>query len=387
MAARFSKISIVLTGMILSTTSSAQKYFPAHWSVVSHIPPGAGQTTQPGLAGCISGIRDHVLIIAGGSNFPDRMPWDGGKKQYRKDLFALELHTDHTVSWIASASDTLPENIAYSACTSTPLGVMSAGGENEQGIMAGTFMLSWDATAQKIKRSTWPDLPAAVTNAAAAFADGRVYVAGGETKTGVSGKFYCLETDHPEKGWQQLPDLPAPTSHAVMLAHSEHQKTYIYIIGGRSKGPLGISDLYDHVYAYDVQREQWQQKASLPYALSAGTGICDDHRGIFLFGGDRGEVFHQVESLLAEIARETDPAKKAELTARKNALQQQHPGFSHEALRYSFRKNKWIKGPSLPFTIPVTTQASAEGDLICIPGGEIRAGVRTAQVITGKLER
>ncbi len=65
MKARYSKILIALTGMILSDPSYAQQHLPANWSVATHIPPGSGQTDQPGLAGCISGIYRNNLLIAG----------------------------------------------------------------------------------------------------------------------------------------------------------------------------------------------------------------------------------------------------------------------------------------------------------------------------------
>lgn len=386
MKARYSKILIALTGMILSDPSYAQQHLPANWSVATHIPPGSGQTDQPGLAGCISGIYRNNLLIAGGSNFPGLMPWEGGKKHYYKGIFALKFSEGHSPVWISAGPDSLTDNLAYSACTSTPAGVFSAGGENENGIVRSAFLLLTDSMTQAINRIQLPDLPVAVTNAAAACADHTVFVAGGETKDGVSKSFYCLNTDHPENGWQQLPDLPAPTSHAVMVVRMNRHQACVYLIGGRCKTASGISELYDQVYAYDVKSSVWTPKASLPYALCAGTGIADDRYGIFLFGGDRGTTFHQVESLLTEIGREPDPAKKQQLTEKKNELQLHHPGFSAGMLKYSFRKNKWRVCTTLPFTIPVTTHASYADGLICIPGGEIRAGVRTAQVITGTLK-
>jgi hypothetical protein len=55
----------------------------------------------------------------------------------------------------------------------------------------------------------------------------------------------------------------------------------------------------------------------LPYAISAGTGVVVGKNQCILFGGDKGETFHQVEILLAQIAQESDPEKKAKLIAQK----------------------------------------------------------------------
>jgi len=44
----------------------------------------------PGMAGIIAGTHGGVLIAAGGANFPDKMPWDGGKKIYYDEIFGLK---------------------------------------------------------------------------------------------------------------------------------------------------------------------------------------------------------------------------------------------------------------------------------------------------------
>src|SRR5688572_3878214 len=42
---------------------------------------------KPGMAGLISGAHNGVLIAAGGANFPERMPWEGGVKVYYDEIF------------------------------------------------------------------------------------------------------------------------------------------------------------------------------------------------------------------------------------------------------------------------------------------------------------
>ena len=43
-----------------------------------------------GFAWPINGISNDVLIVSGGANFPDKMPWEGGKKSYSKTIHVLE---------------------------------------------------------------------------------------------------------------------------------------------------------------------------------------------------------------------------------------------------------------------------------------------------------
>ena len=74
------------------------------WSELPELPPLPGKSKQPGLAGAFSGVHSDALIIAGGANFPDGLPWqkraDGSnpKKIYNREIYILQKNK----SWIIS---------------------------------------------------------------------------------------------------------------------------------------------------------------------------------------------------------------------------------------------------------------------------------------------
>jgi N-acetylneuraminic acid mutarotase len=103
-----------------------------------------------------------------------------------------------------------------------------------------------------------------------------------------------------------------------------------------------------------------------------------------VFSGDEGKTFHQTEVLLMQIAREKDPDKKQQLIAKKDILQRSHPGYNGNVLCYNTHTDKWKKIDSIPFPGQVTTTALKWDNEIVIPCGEIRAGVRTPEIILGK---
>ena len=43
-----------------------------------------------GVAGAFAGTSGGALLVMGGANFPDRMPWEGGTKLWYDTLFALD---------------------------------------------------------------------------------------------------------------------------------------------------------------------------------------------------------------------------------------------------------------------------------------------------------
>jgi N-acetylneuraminic acid mutarotase len=154
-----------------------------------------------------------------------------------------------------------------------------------------------------------------------------------------------------------------------------------YLIGGRKKNSGSTSDLYASVFQFDIARSEWKEKRPLPYALSAGTGAATGNRFIYLFGGDAGETFHKTEELIAAINKETDPVKKQTLNQQKIALQSAHPGFCRQVFLYDTRKDSWKEAGCIPFPAPVTTVAVKWGNKILIPCGEVRAGVRTGEIV------
>ena len=119
----------------------------------------------------------------------------------------------------------------------------------------------------------------------------------------------------------------------------------------------------------------------MPYALSAGTGVWWNKDQIVLLGGDRGIVFNQVEKLLVAIANENDAEKKQILINQKNQIQETHPGFSKEILLYAADTNQWKIVGSLNHEIPVTTTAFIWNSKLFIPSGEIKAGVRSPNIL------
>lgn len=369
--------------MFLLSKAVAQKPIALSWKLEGNLLSEDNQHMGLGVAGPVTGFTNNVLVIAGGANFPDSLPWKGGKKKYHDKVY-LFIKDARQLKAIPSSTQ-LPFPIAYTANCSTEKGIVYAGGENESGLSNKVFLLNWDGSKEALLISSLPNLPVLLTNASADCVGTMVYVAGGETTQGVSKKLYSLDLNNTDKGWQTMADLPRPVSHTVLLAVNKTGKDFLYIAGGRSKQANGISDIYSHLLKYDIASNNWTEEKPLPYAISAGTGAALNGKGIMVFGGDIGEVFHKVELLNAAIQKAVSEEEKKRITEKKNLLLSSHPGFSKEILFYDFSKDIWIRIGSIPFKTPVTTTAVKVKETIYIPSGEIRAGVRTPAILSVKL--
>jgi N-acetylneuraminic acid mutarotase len=119
--------------------------------------------------------------------------------------------------------------------------------------------------------------------------------------------------------------------------------------------------------------------------ISAATAITGGLHEILLIGGDKGDVFHQIETLNALIAKAATEDEKQRLLQQKLVLLNNHKGFSKDIYLFNTVKNSWQKVGELPFYGQVTTTAVKWNNEIFIPGGEIKPGIRTAAISMGKL--
>lgn len=377
-------ILLITAAMPLDLKAQEKPINTIDWHTAGEI-PGEHQYRPIGLAGAVSGVTNHVLLVAGGTNFPDKMPWAGGSKHYYAQVYVYEKDLSSSKLKRLKEHFLLPFNLGYSAVCSTEFGLIVAGGENESGNSNKVLCLNWKSENKLLNISYLPDLPFAVSNASLCVIGEVIYLAGGEIDGKSSQMFLALNLKSPNAGWKKLNDLPQPTSHSVLLAAQSGGSKEVFLIGGRRKNASAVSTIYNQLYAYNVQENTWVSKQPLPYQLSAASGIAYGNQ-LLVFSGDQGETFNKVENLLLKIATEKETNHLKALTTEKEHILAGHPGFSTGVLRYNVGANVWDSLNPLPAQPPVTTNAVLWDDQIFISGGEIRAGVRSAAILCGQIK-
>jgi len=378
--------------MLSTLAASAQKVSPSiKWKFATELPPSRGQSKSLGFAGVINGVSNNVLIEAGGANFPHGLPWEGAKKYYTDEIHVLQKDGVNFI-WNKKVIGKLPEPIGYCGSTSTDRGIAYVGGENENGISNRCYLLRWNNQKERVDIKVLPNLPVALTNIALTHIGNTLYAVGGDEEKISSNSFYSLNLDDAEPQWQKLPHLPIALANATAVSQYVKNEKEIFVIGGRSKSLSGISDLHHTVYAFNVDTQKWRECTAISNGkyitnLSAACGVALGKDEIIIIGGDNGKVFHQIESYIAEITKAKTPEEKAKLTEEKNDLSIHHRGFDKSVLLYDTNSDVWTKIGDLPFPAQVTTTAIMWRNDIVISNGEIRPGVRTPNVMIGKIGR
>jgi cyclically-permuted mutarotase family protein len=343
--------------------------------------PALGDSVQPGLAGSIAGAHGNFVLVAGGANFEDGLPWRCGKKKYHDEIFLLEKIASGNYSW-KEVAEKLPYPIAYPACVSTSEGVVSIGGEDFDSPVNDVFQFSFQNG--KVNRTSLPELPVATSSASAALIDSTIFVVGGLTLEGATSAFYSFDLNQQEKGWRVLPELPVALSHAVVVSQNDSTETCVYVLGGRNK-TTEISTFLSSVWKYKPSIQKWSLESDIisdgkPLGLSAGTGIAVGSHHIVLFGGDPGIFFNRTERMNAALEK-VSGEEKQKLWNEKDAMLTNHPGFSKDILAFNTLLKSWEKIGEMAKESPVTTTAFSWNGTIVIPSGEVRPGIRTPKVI------
>jgi N-acetylneuraminic acid mutarotase len=335
-------LALLLCGLL----SAAEPIDPLRWSKLAPLPD------REGFAYPYAGVHNGALLVAGGANFPDKKPWDGGAKLWYDTVFVLEK-PDGT--W--KVAGRLSRPLGYGVSLTTPDGVVCLGGSDAQRHYADAFLLRW--SGGRLETQPLPPLPKPVANFCGALLNSTIYVAGGiETPDATSTlqTFWALDLGQPQPRWRELEPWPGP---GRMLATAAAQDQSFFLVGGTSLAP-DAQGKPARTYLQDVYRYQpgrgWRRVADLPHpVVAAPTPAPSLGQSSFLvLGGDDGSLVN-----FTPLA--------------------QHPGFPGEVLMYHTITDTWRTSGKMP-AAHVTTSLVRWGDAWIMPTGEVRPGVRSPAV-------
>lgn len=250
-----------------------------------------GCSTQ-GVSAAFAGVVNNQMVIAGGSNFPEEPAAKGGKKQYYSSILANQN------GWWKLVGN-LPDALAYGASAQTPDGLVCLGGQDSTGVATrNVYLISSVIKADVVTSATpltitgegetcispLPQLPEAMAECAAAYADGYIYVAGGRTS-----HFYRLA--YPDgKKWEQLADLPGdlrvqPT--AAIQKDGTGALTFV-LVGGYDpdKKTLSTTSLL-----YNMRTRAWTESAPQPCGVLGAQASAMGASFVMVVGGVNDSIF------------------------------------------------------------------------------------------------
>ncbi len=319
--------------------------------------PAVNGYDHPGLAGAYSGFINDMLIIAGGANFPDAMPWEGGKKVWNNAIYSINIK-DKDQQWNVSEK-TLPHPLAYGVSIQLNEGILCIGGCDSSQCYKDVFEIKM--LDGKISLSgEWPPLPVPLANMTGTLSGNKIYIAGGQesmTRQEATRHFLMLDISNKSKGWVELPSWPGEArGYAVSAVQSDGFDNCIYLFSGRNYKNDGNLKILSDGYRYNPRLNTWEQLEGY-FPIMAGTAIPVGANHIAIFGGS------------AQI-----------LPGSYN-----HPGFNQTLRLYHTITNTLIEKEIIPYPVPVTTNALRKDNTFYLTSGEIKPGIRTPHILTGEV--
>lgn len=317
---------------------------------------------EHGRAAAFVGLAEGGLIFAGGTNFPNGAPWEGGAKAWHDEVYFLQHGTGE---W--SKIGRLPRPIGHGTQVTTGRGVLCIGGADAERHYNEVFLLrprgQLVTREQLVAFEQMTELPTPLAYAAAARIDETVYVVGGTDRpdaTRASADLLAFDLANPGKGWEKLEPLPGPGRILPVLAVRDGR---LFVFSGAALAP-GDDGKPVRTYLRDAWSFQpgkgWRRLAEMPRAAVAAPSPAPatGKSHVLVIGGDDGTRVGF-----------RPPAG--------------HPGFARGVLQYDTVTNTWAEVTALPPGVDapvVTTAVEWKGSWV-IPGGERRPAVRTTQVL------
>lgn len=313
-----------------------------------------------GFAAMYAGTIDHAVIVAGGANFLDEMPWDGGIKSWSDAIF---VYNPEVGKWKKQIQK-LPLKLAYGVSVSHENGIIMVGGSTEGNKNTNNvFLLTLREGTVNIKQLT--SMPIALANMSGNLVGDYIFIAGGsESDTGLPTKNF-LAYHVKEDKWEVLENFPGPSRiNAVSATFKE--KFYIFTGIHITSGTEGnqrqiLTDAFCFspiINAGKLNGGIWEKLAEMPRGMAAGPSpapvINKSH--IVLFGG-----------LDQQTAQHVDPKT--------------HPGFLPDVLKYNVEEDIWeISGKLSQKEVRLTVPTVIYNEQCLLINGEIGPGERTNQI-------
>ena len=155
----------------LQAQSVENKMEVIHWEKTLSLPSVDKSPENKGLASMFAGFVGDELVMLGGANFPDKAPWEGGKKQWWHTLYAISPELKEP-TWIVQ-EDFLPEAAAYGVSIQLPEGILCVGGCNDSQCFDKVFLIHKTDNTFEID-TDWPALPIPLSNATGTLINGYV---------------------------------------------------------------------------------------------------------------------------------------------------------------------------------------------------------------------
>lgn len=315
---------------------------------------------KQGWAGMFAGVSGERLFCMGGANFPDRHPWEGGKKKWYDHIYMLEA------GGVWKLMDrAMGQPLAYGVSVTYGNEIIVVGGCNDRDYSNKVSGYQW--LNGSLQQRLLPDLPEPRAFMAGTILDNQLIIAGGTTSATAqpSNKCFALNLSIANSSWVALDTIPGA---GMMLPAAASFDGHFYLFSGQREELSAARVTYSHILqdVYQLRidhsggslKGHWTKRSPMPKGVSGiGNPIPVMSNGKMLFWGGV-DAFTNLHD---------DPST--------------FPGISGSMMWYDASKDIWSNAGN-EFKIParVTVPVVFWKNQWLYISGEIKSGIRTNTV-------
>ncbi len=361
------------------------------WETITELPARPGFGKAEGLAGVFAGSQGDVLLIAGGTNYAGRKPWDGAPRAWWADIYVLRRsYTDDqktVYQWLPAGAE-LPHNLAYGASASIPDGVLCIGGAEVNEVTDACFVMRWNEEAKKVEFEDYPKLPKPLACATAVRIGQTVYVLGGtHSLPGGTATNTFLALDLGKKGnenefvWKELTPWDGPGRIFPIATDSlEKGVESIYLCGGRDPG--NDPDFLTDLHKFNPVKKTWSILGDIvdphghPSSVMAAPSFHVPPHHLIIVSGTDAELVKMMENNERKLEA-VDATEQLQKERYNRLLLENFPGYTRTVMAYDAEVGEWSTIGNFPGKACLTTLVVNWDGAIILPGGETGPGTRT----------
>ncbi|MFK5972866.1 MAG: sodium/solute symporter [Flavobacteriaceae bacterium] len=373
-------IATVSLFLLIVSFSFGQEIPKLSVSDLPSLPAQEEGTASLGFAGMFGGVQEDVIIAAGGANFPNALPWKGGKKVWSDAIYIFENN-----QWCLSKTK-LPMPLAYGSSVNTSDGILCIGGENKKLTTDAVFLIKYDASKKEVSITNLPFLPEPLAYSDAVIEEGYVYIVGGKNTEKSVASFYRMNVNG-EHAWEKLADiLGAPRAVHTIAVQETKEARKLFVIGGRNQIKGEKSQTLTNYLSYDFKKGIWEDEGNIlvdssKKILMGASAQAIGSMHLMVYGGSDEVLFDELENIALELSKESNDSIVGKLVERRSEILNNHQGFSKDILAYNTITKKWFVYESISTQIPVTALTFLDDDDdFYMVSGEISPGIRTPKV-------
>lgn len=254
--------------------------FDLQLRVRKHLPP---LPDREGFAGMFAGVVGGKLAAAGGANFPQGYPWEGGRKVWYDQIFILD--SPNAKTW-AKSEFKLPRPAGYGLSFSYENRMFVAGGETGPSAFESKVepvclntVISFGFENGKLVSRPEPPIPEPLKDSCGVLIGNRYFLFGGltsPTATVASNRLFVLDLNDRQAGWQSGPDLPA-AGRFQSAAGTDGRNLFVYsgIVpnagadGTQIRSKPYLREVWRYSPGSNPLEGQWKRLADMPREAAA----------------------------------------------------------------------------------------------------------------------